>query len=628
MARLRYNGVRTALGAALAQGDTTITITSPLTHAGGNVPTLANGDHFMLSVMSPTGVKEVLKVTAYTQGATTATVERGQESSTDQAHAQGAVVIMAATAGDIATIESNVAAAKVSPGLFRGVWAATNYSLVSTVDFEDGQTKAGITSRSGASVAATVGNASSAYQGFTKSFRATANLGVSDAIGIDLNLVTLGSPARIGVIQRYSFDGGYGGRYREILGATVTATGGSAWREHVIDPGANGTFQYVIDRTGGGGSMPADLEVAAVRIYAANPYKTGEFVVHGGLLYRSAIDNNASTPGADSNWVAVPIGVTDPEVVRDTMATALVQGTGVSITSNDAGDTITISASSSGGTFRGTWAADQVAHTFDLSSMPAQITTTQFGAYSTGVTAGVPSSDAGRTSPPASASALRLRVAGNQADYYARASINIAALGLTGVTRLTYKYASDDNNNASWGGSLDVERNGVQQSSVSIPGMGTAWQSGSVTIDSDDVVLLEADSGGGFDGAINVYVSDLVVYATSAPYMTGDTVVYQGKMWRSEIDNNAATPGADASWADLGVGSTDQEVVRDTMATALVGGPGVSITPNDGADTITVGMAGLPVYVQGSVPGGAVAPYLVVDPSTTPVSFYYEDGTP
>lgn len=39
----------------------------------------------------------------------------------------------------------------------------------------------------------------------------------------------------------------------------------------------------------------------------------------------------------------------DPEYIRDTMATALVQGTGITITANDAGDTITISASGGSG---------------------------------------------------------------------------------------------------------------------------------------------------------------------------------------------------------------------------------------------------------------------------------------
>jgi hypothetical protein len=44
-------------------------------------------------------------------------------------------------------------------------------------------------------------------------------------------------------------------------------------------------------------------------------------------------------------------GSTDPEVVRDTIAAALVAGTNVTITPNDAGDTITIAATGGGGGF-------------------------------------------------------------------------------------------------------------------------------------------------------------------------------------------------------------------------------------------------------------------------------------
>lgn len=40
--------------------------------------------------------------------------------------------------------------------------------------------------------------------------------------------------------------------------------------------------------------------------------------------------------------------------------------------------------------------------------------------------------------------------------------------------------------------------------------------------------------------------------------------------------------------ASTGGGSTDPEIVRDTMATALVAGTNITITPNDAADTITI----------------------------------------
>lgn len=46
--------------------------------------------------------------------------------------------------------------------------------------------------------------------------------------------------------------------------------------------------------------------------------------------------------------------------------------------------------------------------------------------------------------------------------------------------------------------------------------------------------------------------------------------------------------GTEADWLATFASGTDPEVVRDTMATALVAGSNVTITPNDGANTITI----------------------------------------
>ena len=55
------------------------------------------------------------------------------------------------------------------------------------------------------------------------------------------------------------------------------------------------------------------------------------------------------------------------------------------------------------------------------------------------------------------------------------------------------------------------------------------------------------------------------------------------------------------------------ELIRDTMAAALVAGANVTITPNDGADTITIaasggGGGGSPAFLLPSIPGGATNP--------------------
>jgi hypothetical protein len=95
MTRLRYNGLSTALGVSLGSGATAITFAAALTHSGGtSVPTITGTDYIPLSILDTNGVmKEVVYLTAYTAGATTGTVTRGQEGTVGtNVHANAALV--------------------------------------------------------------------------------------------------------------------------------------------------------------------------------------------------------------------------------------------------------------------------------------------------------------------------------------------------------------------------------------------------------------------------------------------------------------------------------------------------------------------------------------------------------
>lgn len=106
MARLRYNGlVATLGGSGLADGSTTsITFAAKLTHSGGtDVPTLAGGDYIPLSILDGNGVlAEVVYLTAYTAGATTGTITRGQEGTSGAARASGLKVDHGPPVADVA----------------------------------------------------------------------------------------------------------------------------------------------------------------------------------------------------------------------------------------------------------------------------------------------------------------------------------------------------------------------------------------------------------------------------------------------------------------------------------------------------------------------------------------------
>lgn len=102
MSRLRFNGLRTTLGAALSDTDTTVTFEGPLTHNGGQpVPSVGGGDRLPLSLIGPDGLVEIVHLTAYVGGEATGTVERAQEGTTAVAHGAGGKVVHSATAEDL-----------------------------------------------------------------------------------------------------------------------------------------------------------------------------------------------------------------------------------------------------------------------------------------------------------------------------------------------------------------------------------------------------------------------------------------------------------------------------------------------------------------------------------------------
>ena len=88
---------------------------------------------------------------------------------------------------------------------------------------------------------------------------------------------------------------------------------------------------------------------------------------------------------------------------------------------------------------------------------------------------------------------------------------------------------------------------------------------------------------------------------------------------RTNLGLGTAATTASTAYATAAQGATADaalaaaaapELIRDTMATALVAGTNVTITPNDGADTITIaaGGGGAPAFLLASLPGGATRP--------------------
>lgn len=97
MSRLYYNHLSSFLSADIDSSETTIPLTSPFQEGGVDIPNIYLG----VDTMAVSVDTEVMYVTAYTPGALTATVVRGQEGSAAAAHSAGAQVYNTATKLDV-----------------------------------------------------------------------------------------------------------------------------------------------------------------------------------------------------------------------------------------------------------------------------------------------------------------------------------------------------------------------------------------------------------------------------------------------------------------------------------------------------------------------------------------------
>lgn len=105
--RLRYDGLlcgedKPTLSAGIDADDTTVTFPDALTYAGGQpVPDIADPDYLAFVVEADTDTQETIWVTAYTEGATTATVQRAKEGSTGVIHSSGVKLVHGPTVFDM-----------------------------------------------------------------------------------------------------------------------------------------------------------------------------------------------------------------------------------------------------------------------------------------------------------------------------------------------------------------------------------------------------------------------------------------------------------------------------------------------------------------------------------------------
>ena len=118
--RLRYNNQSGSLGASLSSGGTTITF-----GAAPGFATIVSPDYIPLVLEYGSTTEEIVWLTAYTAGATTGTIVRGQEGSTGISHSSGVSWANNATAFDFVNPLSNGIAYQ------NGIIASTDLALSS-----------------------------------------------------------------------------------------------------------------------------------------------------------------------------------------------------------------------------------------------------------------------------------------------------------------------------------------------------------------------------------------------------------------------------------------------------------------------------------------------------------------
>lgn len=131
--------------------------------------------------------------------------------------------------------------------------------------------------------------------------------------GVSINMASLNVP---GITRMSCWIDDHNDGFRDnekdtrlLVGANLmyTQPGPFAWTK--IGAACASTDTVKIEQRGNasGVGQSAGSQFTGVDVYAVVPYSLGDVVTYAGRLWRSGIDKNVSVPGADANWVNLPI---------------------------------------------------------------------------------------------------------------------------------------------------------------------------------------------------------------------------------------------------------------------------------------------------------------------------------
>lgn len=218
------------------------------------------------------------------------------------------------------------------------------------------------------------------------------------------------------------------------------------------------------------------------------------------------------------------------------------------ITGTSPNQTLNLGIPEGRSSFRGPWVTDEIAIQYGFTTgLPEGFTTAIGGSGQTPVGSSVASASA-NGSPAGWVSAMKLNNVHLSVGSFSEISIDLATLGISGITRATAWFGMPDLFSSAEDYVVAALRvNGAVVTSTVNP---RTWVKIQATCDSNDVLAIRAydNYGATFtDVNTNVHVTGLEIYAAPDPYLINDFVTHLGHMWRSLVDNNSATPGSDAT---------------------------------------------------------------------------------
>ncbi len=312
----------------------------------------------------------------------------------------------------------------------------------------------------------------------------------------------------------------------------------------------NSSSVTVDDLLASGSGEAGGPQVFAGAWASGTQYLVGQFVTHDGLLWRTTTTLNSTTPGADASWVNV-LEYTSLESLDPTIRDVIL-GVGDYDLANAALIQLIIENSST--LFRGAYSALEILTTYNFAGGALPSTMTHFLPAYGGDNFSINDGNDDPTEP-----------AGKVIYFTGIAGGQNAGVDLTvpaGITAIRWKWQLGGGS-AYW----RALKNGAEIATRTT--FSNAYTEVSAAVAPGDVIRFAAMDSGNNGGVWRLGLVELGIVAD--PYMLGQVVAHLGKLWRSNVDNNASVPGADGNWTSLLDGylpsTTDiKNIVRITQA--------------------------------------------------------------